>query len=164
MFKVGYMCSEGVGTERDESEAIRMFRMSAVAGVPEAQFKMATLARDGKVPGGLKVAASWYSSASDQGFMPATFNLATMLYEGDGVDKDLGKAFELYSRVAETGDGDALFMVGRMYFEGIGVEKDQVKGFEFFGRAATAGNALAMELLDDIRRRQNTQFVRIDGT
>ena len=87
-----------------------------------------------------------------------------MLYEGDGMDKDLGKAFELYSRVAETGDGDALFMVGRMYFEGIGVEKDQVKGFEFFGRAATAGNALAMELLDDIRRRQNTQFVRIDGT
>ena len=86
-----------------------------------------------------------------------------MLYEGDGVDKDLSKAFELYIRVAETGDGDALFMVGRMYFEGIGVEKDQVKGFEFFGRAATAGNALAMELLDDIRRRQNTQLVHIDG-
>lgn len=66
--------------------------------------------------------------------------------------------------MAETGDGDALFMVGRMYFEGIGVEKDPGKGFEFFGRAAAAGNQLAQELVEDIRRRQNTQFVRIDGT
>ena len=118
MFKVGYMCSEGVGTAKDTDEAVRMFRMSAVAGVPEAMFKMATLARDGVVPGGAKAALTWYRSASDVGFMPATFNMATMYYEGDGTEKDLKKAFELYSRVADTGDGDALFMVGRMYFEG----------------------------------------------
>jgi len=53
--------------------------------------------------------------------------------------------------------------VGRMYFEGIGVEKDQGKGFEYFGRAADAGNQVAMELVDNIRRRQNTQFITIDG-
>ena len=96
--------------------------------------------------------------------MPATFNLATMYYEGEGTERDMARAFGLYSRVAETGDGDALFMVGRMYFEGLGVEKDQVRGFEFFGRAAAAGNRLAQELVEDIRRRQNTQLIRIDGT
>ena len=50
-----------------------------------------------------------------------------------------------------------------MYFEGIGVERDMEKGFEYFGSAAAAGNQLAMELVQDIRRRQNTQLIRIDG-
>lgn len=55
-------------------------------------------------------------------------------------------------------------MVGRMYFEGLGVEKDQVRGFEFFGRAAAAGNRIAQEFVEDIRRRQNTQLIHIDGS
>ena len=97
------------------------------------------------------------------GFMPAKFNLATLYYDGVGDERDVGKAFGLYKEVADTGDGDALFMVGRMYFEGIGVERDMEKGFEYFGRAAAAGNQPAMELVQDIRRRQNTQLSRIDG-
>ena len=161
MFKVGYMCSEGVGTEKDMKEAVRMFRMAAVQGVPEAMFKMAVLARDGEVEGGPQAAASWFRSASDQGFMPAKFNLATMLYEGQGVKEDKAGAFRLYSEVAESGDPDALFMVGRMCLEGIGTEKDPERGFQFFGRAAEAGNEMALELIQDLRRRQNTQLIQI---
>ena len=126
-------------------------------------FKMAALASDGAVEGGARAAFSWYSSAAEAGFMPAKFNLATMYYEGQGTKRDMAKAFQLYSEIADTGDGDALFMVGRMYYEGLGVEKDQGKGFEFFGRAAAAGSRIAQELVEDIRRRQNTQLVRIDG-
>ena len=163
MFKVGYMLSEGVGCQKDTNAAVHMFRLSATAGLPESMFKMAQLTLEGTVPGGPVMAMQWYRGAADQGFAPARFNLATMLYEGRGVDADREEAFKLYKGLADEGDADALFMVGRMYFEGIGVEKDQGKGFEYFGRAADAGNQVAMELVENIRRRQNTQFITIDG-
>jgi hypothetical protein len=86
-----------------------------------------------------------------------------MYYEGVGEGKDLKRAFELYNEVAETGDGDALFMVGRMYLEGLGVEQNAEKGFEYFGKAARAGNDAALELVEDMMKRQNAQFVKIDG-
>ena len=95
--------------------------------------------------------------------MPAKFNLATMYYDGIGDQKDMAKAFSLYKEVADTGDGDALFMIGRMYLEGLGTERDVEKGFECFGRAAAAGNEPAMEFVENIRRRQNTQLITIDG-
>ena len=50
-----------------------------------------------------------------------------------------------------------------MLLEGLGVEKDEKKGFESLCKAASAGSQIALQLVDDIRRRQNTQLIRIDG-
>ncbi len=119
--------------------------------------------RDGKIPGGVADAFKWYSRASEQGFAPAKFNLATMYYEGRGAPQDFKKAYTLYDEVASTMDADALFMTARMLFEGLGVEQDVEKAMERFGRSARAGNQLAIQFLDDLRRKQNTQFIKIDG-
>ena len=56
-----------------------------------------------------------------------------------------------------------MFMAGRMMFEGIGTERDPAKGMELFVRAAAAGNRMAEEFVSEIRRKQNTQIIRIDG-
>jgi len=163
MFKIGYMLSEGVGADRDQAEAVRMFRMSATAGVPEAMLKMAELCISGIVPGGDRAAFNWCRSAAETGFVPAMYRLATMYYQGDGTERDLAKAFSIYSELAEGGEADAEFMVGRMLLEGLGVEKDEKKGFESLCRAAAGGSQIAVQLVGDIRRRQNTQLIRIDG-
>ena len=163
MFKAGYMLSEGIGCERDETEAVRMFRMSAASGVPEAMLKMSELCSSGKADGGKVAAYNWCRSAADAGFIPARMRLATMLYQGEGVARDLSAAFGMYSSLMDE-DPDAMFMVGRMMFEGIGTEKDEVKGFELLSRAAASGSQIALQLVQDIRRRQNTQLIRIDGT
>ena len=91
------------------------------------------------------------------------FNLGTMYYEGRAVDQDFNKAFELYDRVSETEDADALFMTARMMFEGLGTAQNVEEAMRRFGRSANAGNQLAKQFLDDLRRKQNTQFVKIDG-
>ena len=153
-----------MGTEKDESEAVRLFRIAAFKGVPEAQFKMAVLTQEGAVPDEGMSAKRWYEAAAESGLAVAKFNLGTMYYEGNGAERDPAKAFELYKEVSETGDGDALFMVGRMLFEGIGVEKDPEEGLKYFGLSANAGNPMAMEFVENLRRRQNTQLIKIDGT
>ena len=163
MFKCGYMSENGIGTRIDVPASIGMFRQAALRGVPEAAFQMANLAYCGKIPGGRAECISWYEKCAELGYPAASFNMATMYLEGDGVEKDPAKAFELYKIVAdETNDADALFILGRMYLEGDGVEKDLAKAFEFIGRAADAGDEIAMQLIQNLRRRQNTQLINID--
>lgn len=163
MFKAGYMMSEGVGCERDEASAVRLFRMAAASGVPEAMLKMSELCSSGAVEGGAAAAYNWCRSAADTGFVPARMRLATMTYQGEGVPRDLRAAFGMYDSIKDD-DPDAMFMVGRMVFEGLGTEKDEVKGFEILSRAAASGSQIALQLVQDIRRRQNSQLIRIDGT
>ncbi|MBP5203836.1 MAG: sel1 repeat family protein [Candidatus Methanomethylophilaceae archaeon] len=161
-FRLGCMYSDGIGVERDEKEAVRMFRIAAYKGIPEAQFKMGVVAQENPSESDLP-AQEWYRRAAEAGMPAAMVNLATMLYEGKGTGRDLEKAFSLYSEAAELGDGDAMFMAGRMMFEGIGTERNPGKGMELFVRAAAAGNRMAEEFVSEIRRRQNTQIIRIDG-
>ena len=126
-------------------------------------FRLAVLAYEGKVEGGKPLAAEWYSRCAEQ--IPiAKFNLATMCYTGDGIPKDAKRAFGLYVSLAESGDADAAFQVGRMYLNGDGTESDPQKGFEYIGKAARGGHPEAAMLLENIRRRQNTQIIKIDGT
>ena len=164
MFKVGYLLSEGIGAEKDEKEAVRMFRMSASLGVPEAMLKMAEFCSSGKVEGGDAAAFNWCRSAAETGFVPAIYRMATMYYQGEGVRRDLPRAYSIYKELADDGEADAMFMVGRMLYEGLGVEKDMEKGFRCLAEAASMGSDIAVQLVQDIRRRQNTQLIRIDDS
>ena len=161
-FKLGCIYEGEMGIPKDDSLAYKMFMQAAMAGVPEAQFRVGDLAYEGKIEGGKRGAAKWFSLCEDT--VPiAKFNLATMYYSGDGIEKDLKKAFDMYAQLGEMGDPDALFQVGKMYIGGEGVEMDPQKGFEYIGRAASAGNQEAMIIIESLRRKQNTQLIHIDG-
>ena len=54
-------------------------------------------------------------------------------------------------------------MTARMLFEGLGAAQNVEEAMKRFGRSANAGNQLAKQFLDDLRRKQNTQFIKIDG-
>ncbi len=161
-FKLGCIYEGEMGIPRDDSLSLKMFMQAAMAGVPEAQFRVGNLAYEGKIEGGKKGAAKWFGLCEDR--IPiAKFNLATMYYSGDGVDKDPKKAFDRYLQLGENGDADALFQIGKMYIGGEGVEADPQKGFEYIAKAASAGNEEAVLLIESLRRRQNTQLIHIDG-
>ncbi len=161
MFRAGYMLAEGVGTARDAEAAEPLFRASAELGVPEAMLQMSRLRLDA---GDAEGALAWCRRAAGTGFVPAVYRLATMLYQGEGAPRDLEAAFRLYRGLSEGGEADATFMVGRMMIDGLGVEKDPEGGMEVVAKAAAMGSAMALQLVEDRRRRQNTQFVRIDGS
>lgn len=164
MYKVGCMCRMGNGVPKDDSAADAMFVMAANAGIPEAQFEIASRIYDGEMEGGKGEAASWYSKCADA-IPTAKFNLATMYLEGDGVTKDPAKAFSLYKELGDgCGDADALYQVGRMYLDGLGTDANPEEGFRYFGKAANAGHKEASMLVESLRRRMNTQLITIDGT
>lgn len=162
MFKLGCMYESGNGVDVDPGRSSEMFRRSAEAGFPEAQFKMASFTYDGIVDGGKKASFDWYSRCSER-IPVAKFNMATMLLSGDGVPPDKEGAFKLYGELADSGDADSMFQIGRMYIEGDGVHQDPEEGFRRIGEAARMGSAEAKQLVENLRRRQNTQMIHIDG-
>lgn len=164
MFRLGYMISEGIGCEKNQTRAVDLFRMSATQGVPEAMLKMSDLCYEGVVPGGKGAAFDWCSSAADRGYVPAIYKVATMLYQGDGIGRDLPRALDLYRDLADKGEADAMFMVGRMVYEGLGTEKDEKRGFELLCKASAMGSQLAIQMVSDMRRRQNAQLITIDDS
>jgi len=64
-------------------------------------------------------------------------NVLGILYEnGEGIEKDLGKAIYWYNRAAENENEFAQYNLGRCHNLGIGIEKNETKAFEYFKRSA----------------------------
>lgn len=102
-------------------------------------------------PSGFNEAIHWYKDAAENGCFQAQKYVASLYYEGSGVEKDWGKAVELYSKTAEHEDAQSLFRLGIIYLEGgFGVEKDQKLALEYLEEAAFYGDAEAQSLLKSI--------------
>ena len=59
------------------------------------------------------------------------FKLAEKYKKGDGVKRDLTKAFESFLKSAEKGNVRGMFEVGLCYSRGRGVAEDKAKAFEW---------------------------------
>lgn len=85
-FNLGLMYEQGIGTAKNESQAVAWYRESAAQGNSAAQFNLGVLYENGR---GTKVdfaqANKWYRSASVQGDALAIGNLGMLYVRGDGV-------------------------------------------------------------------------------
>jgi TPR repeat protein len=85
-FNLGLMYEQGIGTAKNESQAVAWYRESAIQGNSAAQFNLGVLYENGR---GTKVdfaeANKWYRSASVQGDALAIGNLGMLYIRGDGV-------------------------------------------------------------------------------
>lgn len=84
------------------------------------------------------------TKASDQ------IALGERYLNGDIVDKDEYKAFELFEKAANLSNTIGLYKLGLCYKEGIGTLPDNTKALQLFERAANKGNAEAMKALSDM--------------
>ena len=73
---------------------------------------------------------------AEQGDAAAQTSLGLKYSKGDGVPKDLSKAFEWFQKAAEQGNADAQSQLGWMYFYNESVVQDLSKAFEWFQKAA----------------------------
>ena len=67
------------------------------------------------------------------------YSLGYMYAHGEGVKRDLGKAFDWYMEAAEQGHVEAQYEVGEMYSNGLGDEE----AFDWFMKAAEQDHAEA---------------------
>ena len=75
--------------------------------------------------------------------LAAMRNVAQLLRQGRGVEKDSKRAFKLYSEAAEKGLVTAMANLGDMYISGEGVERNPQAAAAWYARAAAAGLSLA---------------------
>ena len=103
----------------------------------------------------LKFASKHYELSSENGYSPATVELALFrqnaLVEGEGADReDLADGMELLKKAAEKKLPSAFHFLGRSYVKGIGVEMDFDMALVNFRAAADRGYSLSQVAVADL--------------
>lgn len=108
-FNLGICLAEGVGTPRDDTRALTLFRLAADC-MPAAQYWCGRMLAEGR--GGapdLPAARAWFLRAAGQRNADAEVAAGEMLINGRGGPPDPDMAMALFTRAAATGHPGALF-------------------------------------------------------
>jgi len=115
---------------------------AAVAAGEEEALASAFAAYDA---GDYDEAVTLWRRLADGGNATAMTALANVLFQGEGVTRDPGRAAQWYRRAAGLGDAVAQLNLGDMYARGLGVARDPVEAYFWLGLAAGQGNAWARQ-------------------
>lgn len=150
---VGMRLGEGLGVDRNDTEAVRWFQKAAARGFIKAQVSLGHFSLQGR---GMKqddaAAVRWFRAGAEQGDAAAQNSLGYTYGTGRGVQQDRTEAFRLYRLSAEQGYPLAQSNVGEYYAEGKGVEQDFEKAAEFYRKSAESRFPPAMVQLGNLYR------------
>ena len=153
-FLLGFMAQWGIGMPKDQQQAVKLFRLSAEQGQPEAfNFLGMALINMGQFDEG----NMYLSKGAEMGNREAVHNLGNSYYYARGVEQDVEKAVELWQRGAEMGNPDSMRTIGNCYLHGVGVECDVSKGIEWLTKAVELGCTEAIPTLNDAMRKLGNQ-------
>ncbi|XP_038152480.1 death ligand signal enhancer [Cyprinodon tularosa] len=147
-FNTGVCYEKGRGVGKDEKKALHYYKLAAISGHKEAQYRYAKLlltSRGHQNLEELDTAIRLLEEAAKTGLTKAQICLASF-YSQDPV-KNGCKSVQYLKMAAESGDNSALFLLGQCYENGIGVPQNVKTAVEFYTRAAQAGNKQAQRLL-----------------
>jgi TPR repeat protein/tRNA A-37 threonylcarbamoyl transferase component Bud32 len=138
---LGFMYAKGIGTEKDNKEAIKWYRMAAEQGHLNSQFNLGVMYAKGRgVEQNYTEAYKWYKMAADQGDVASQATLGKMCKKGIGTDKNHKEAINWFHKAAVQGHLDAQYNVAKMFAKGQGVPADEEEGFQWYLKAAEQGH------------------------
>lgn len=123
-YYLGQMYHKGLGTERDDSQAMDYFKRAATLGHKGAQKAIVQLLLQGQDSVVDKSKARQLLDEQAARSLEATLAIAEWFFYGVGFDKDYALARHFYQKAAEQGSGNAINHLGEMYRYGWGVEVD----------------------------------------
>ena len=148
LFVLGTLLYEGVGCEKNVSEAIACLDRAVIAGSPEAAKYLGDAFVKGiEVERDIDKAISYYKRATSLGQTDAYEAMGDIFYEGELVERDVAYAIELYERGAREGEANSRRKAAELsekresYFR-IGRERDALDpetSFKCFAISATMG-------------------------
>jgi uncharacterized protein len=94
-----------------------------------------------------------FLAKAQAGDVDAQYNIGTMYYHGEGVERDLDQALKWFHLAAEQNDAAAQFNLGFMYGKGEGTPKNHRASMEWFQKAASQGHSGAHEILEKMFRK-----------
>ena len=136
MLCVGKCLETGDGVGRDQSEAVKWYRMAAEQGLPDAVFELARCYRFGiGVRRNRTTALKWLHKAAERGHARAMVLLGKRCLDYDSGEYNSRKAVELFRKAAEQGEAWGMFHLGECYINGDGVKKDLDAAYLWFYKA-----------------------------
>lgn len=118
----------------DTENAIFWCKKAVETGDAESMYDLARLYEFSE-PADMEQAVLWYKKAADNGYANANVKLALLYIDGDGVEKDEKKGFEMLQTEAANGTESAQYRLGLCYKNGTATEKDVKKAFEIFTKS-----------------------------
>ena len=138
----------GTGVEKNEVEAVRLYRIAADQGHAPAQVSLGYAYDVGRgVAQSDAEAIRWYRLSAQQGNARGQLNLGYLYEVGRGVTQNLGEAVRLYRLAAEQGNAIAQANLGYMYDHGRGVAKSDAEALKWYRLSAESGFARGQTLL-----------------
>jgi len=104
-----------------------------------------------------KKAIEYLKEASDLGHIPAMRDLGLMYLQGNGVEKDLGKAYSYISVASKEMDPESIYILATMYEKGMGVERDLYESLKLFAFSANMNHIGADMDADRVEAQINTE-------
>jgi uncharacterized protein len=93
-----------------------------------------------------------YKKASELEEPNAMHNLGLCYFNGDGVQKDLSKAYEYFFRAANLGHAESMFKIGWSYLEGDGLSQSKTEAIQWLDKAKVCGHDEAEQLLEKLNK------------
>lgn len=121
------------------TQAKYLLEQAAIAGMPEAQFRLGEL-----LPG--QDGERWLRAAVRQGSVVAANSLAQRYYD----DARYRRAAKCWLFSATQGNSQAQSRLGALQVIGYGLPKDPVQAYAWLNLAASAGDADVVELRDTL--------------
>jgi len=142
-------------TKGDFPTALRLYRLSALAGNPYGQGNLANMLRAGRgTAKDLPEAIRWYTKAAEQNYPDSEYNLGNMYELGEGVKQDFAKAVEWYRKSAEQGYVPAEAALGTLYAAGTGMKQpDRVQAYFWYTLAANGKDDMAKRRMATLGQR-----------
>ena len=153
MFLLGDAYYNGLGTEKDFSQAVIWLRKSIAKGNPLAMNELGVMYNYGEgVPKDYTQALSLYRLSAEKGVTNALSNIGSMYKDGEGVERDYSQALEFYNRAAQKGGMLGMYGLGNLYLNGWGTKKDVDKAVTWYTKAAENGHAYSLLVLARLYR------------
>lgn len=130
-------------------QAVEWLQKSAAQNCPQALHQLGMYALRGiglDAPDKVR-AAELFFAAAKLGFPLSQYNLACMMYSGDGIPQNDAKAFYWFYQAAKSGHAISMRRIAQCHFDGRGCEKDNTKAVEWLKAAARAGDFTAQQML-----------------
>jgi TPR repeat protein len=132
-YELGRRYSNGIGTRRDNKQALKWLRKSAEWGHPEAQFQLARMLAD---TGELSEAYTWLVLAAT-----------------NGEPKAKDESNLLAAKLSGPELADARFRTGQRFADGLGVSRDYPTAYAWFRLANAAGSQEALVRMATLKLR-----------
>jgi len=139
---LGLIYVNGTGVPKDESLGMGLIQKASDLGEASAQYLVgiANLNGDYHLPKNLKQAAVLLERAAVQDYPAAQMQLGLMYSTGQGVDKDLDKAFQWMFKAASKGNVQAENNLATFYANGWGTARDNKEAIKWALKAGQDGS------------------------